>query len=161
MSDPRSRPDLPDSADPSAREETHQLGDLQLAIMRVLWARGEATVAEVHEALQDERARALTTIATMLTKMEKKGVCRHRSEGRLFVYAPLVSEREVRRSMVSALTERLFSGDVSALVSHLIAEEAIDPDELAALRELISEREGEEQERSARTPRGRRHGRAK
>lgn len=151
MSETRSRPTDPHPADPNGREETHHLGDLQLAIMRVLWNRGEATVAEVHEALQDERARALTTIATMLTKMEKKGVCQHRSVGRQFVYEPIVSEREVRRSMVSALTERLFSGDVTALVSHLIAEETIDPDELAALREMISEREGEEQVRGRRT----------
>lgn len=158
---PQRRPDLSDPAGLSAREETTQLGDLQLAIMRVLWNRGEATVAEVHEALQDERARALTTIATMLTKMERKGVCRHRNVGRQFVYEPLVSEREVRRSMVSALTERLFSGDVTALVSHLISEEEIEPGELAALREMISEREGEEKGRASRSTRGRRGGRAK
>lgn len=121
--------------------ETHQLGNLQLAIMRVLWARGEATVAEVHDALRGERERALTTIATMLTKMERKGVVRHRSEGRQFVYLPTVSERDVRRSMVADLTERLFEGDVTALVSHLIAEQEIDPLELAELRRLIAERE--------------------
>ena len=63
-----------------------QLGDLQLAIMRELWRAGEATVATVHAALQDERGLALTTIATMLSKMEKKGVVEHRSEGRQYVY---------------------------------------------------------------------------
>ena len=63
-------------------ETSHHLGDLQLAIMRVLWNHDEATVAEVHEALEPERGLALTTIATMLTKMEKKGVVEHRAEGR-------------------------------------------------------------------------------
>lgn len=123
--------------------ENQKLGDLQLAILRVLWTQGEATVAEVHEALRSERDRALTTIATMLTKMEKKGVVGHRSAGRQFVYAATVSEREVRRSMVADLTERLFAGDVTALVSHLLSEQEIDPGELAALRRLIAEREGE------------------
>jgi len=47
-------------------EASTHLGDLQLAIMRVLWARGEATVADVHETLEPERGLALTTIATML-----------------------------------------------------------------------------------------------
>ena len=122
-------------------KDTHQLGDLQLAIMQVLWTQGKATVAEVHEALRGGRERALTTIATMLTKMERKGVVRHRVEGRQFVYSPTVSEEEVRRSMVSDLTERLFAGDATALVSHLIAEQEIDADELASLRKLISERE--------------------
>lgn len=118
--------------------QTHTLGDLQLAIMRVLWGRREASAAEVHAALEAERGLAPTTIATMLTKLEKKGVVDHRTEGRRFVYRPLVSEREVKRSMVGELTERLFRGDAAALVSHLIAEHEIDPAELAELAELKS-----------------------
>ena len=119
-------------------EASHQLGDLQLAIMRVLWNHGESTVAEVHEALEDERGLALTTIATMLMKMEKKGVVRHRADGRRFIYGPLVSEDQVRRTMVAGLTAQLFGGDVTALVSHLLAEHEIDPQELAELRERIA-----------------------
>ncbi len=111
--------------------------------MRVLWEREEATVAEVHAALESgDKPRALTTIATMLTKMEKKGVCGHRVEGRQFVYHPTISEEEVTRGMVADLTERLFDGDVTALVSHLITEQEIDRGELDRLRSLIRRREG-------------------
>jgi predicted transcriptional regulator len=119
-------------------EASHQLGDLQLAIMRVLWNRGDSTVAEVHEALADERGLALTTIATMLMKMEKKGVVSHRADGRRFIYGPRVSEDQVRRSMVAGLTAQLFGGDVTALVSHLLAEHEIEAGELADLRERIA-----------------------
>jgi predicted transcriptional regulator len=119
-------------------ETSHHLGDLQLAIMRVLWSRSEATVADVHEALEPERGLALTTIATMLTKMEKKGVVEHRAEGRRFIFRPLVSESQVRRSMVADLTSQLFRGDVTALVNHLLSEHEIDARELTQLRELIS-----------------------
>lgn len=117
----------------------HHLGELQYEIMRVLWDRGEATVAEVREALAERHERALTTVATMLTKMERKGVVGHRAEGRQFVYAPLVSEHQVRRTMVRDLTRRLFAGDTSALVSHLLAERAFEPDELERLRARIEE----------------------
>ena len=122
----------------------HHLGDLQLAIMRILWGRGEATVAEVHETLEPERGLALTTIATMLTKMEKKGVVDHRAEGRRFIFRPLVSEEQVRRSMVADLTSQLFRGDVTALVNHLLSEHEIDARELAQLRRLIAARGREE-----------------
>lgn len=127
-------------------ERSHSLGDLQHAIMRVLWDEKEATVARVHEALQDDKERALTTIATMLTKMEKKGVVTHRSEGRQFVYRATVSEAEVTRSMVADLTQRLFAGDVGALVGHLLTEQEIDGDELERLRELIATQEEQEEE---------------
>src|SRR5262245_24447578 len=118
---------------------SHHLGDLQYAIMRVLWDEGEASVARVWEALPGRPRRALTTIATMLSKMEKKGVVAHRAEGRQFVYRPRISETEVHRTMVADLTERLFQGDVTALVSHLLTEQEIDRKEIARLQVLIEE----------------------
>jgi predicted transcriptional regulator len=128
-------------------ETSHHLGDLQLAIMRVLWSRNEATVADVHEALEPERGLALTTIATMLAKMEKKGVVEHRAEGRRFIYRPTVSEGQVRRSMVAGLTTQLFRGDVTALVNHLLSEHDVDAGELAQLRALISAHEPNKEDR--------------
>ena len=125
---------------------SHRLGELQLAIMRVLWREGEATVAAVHNALKDQGDRALTTIATMLKKMEAKGVVTHRTEGRQFVFRPTVTEDAVKRTMVRDLTSSLFAGDVAALVTHLIDEERIDADELAELRAKIAERESQEDE---------------
>ena len=119
---------------------TH-LGELQYAIMRVLWDMREASVAQVCEHLPRKHRRALTTIATMLTKMEKKGVVAHRSEGRQFIYLPRVLEAEVHRTMVADLTDRLFQGDVTALVSHLLSEQEIDPRELPRLRALIAKRQ--------------------
>ena len=121
------------------------LGDLQHAIMSVLWARGEATTAEVHAALQAARGLALTTIATMLRKMEEKGVVAHRAEGRQFVYRPTVTETEVRRSMVGELVERLFGGDPKALVAHVVSEHEIDARELGDLRRRVGG--GEEEPR--------------
>jgi predicted transcriptional regulator len=123
--------------------DKHRLGDLQIAIMREIWRSGEASVADVHAALEEERGLAPTTIATMLKKMEAKGVVTHRTEGRKFIYGPTVSEADVRRTMVGDLTERLFRGEVTALVSHLLAEHEIDPDEMERLEALLAEsREG-------------------
>ena len=119
---------------------SHQLADLQYAIMRVLWNEGEASVARVQEALGPDRARALTTIATMLAKMEKKGVVAHRTVGRQFLFRAKISEADVRRSMVGELTRRLFRGDAAALVSHLLAEEEIDRGELDRIKALIAEK---------------------
>ena len=119
----------------------HTLGELQHAIMQVLWARDEATVAKVHEALFDERGLAPTTIATMLRKMEDKGVVAHRVEDRHFVYQPTVTEDDVRSTMVRELLDRLFAGDPAALVSHLVVDREIDDDEIERLRMLLEDAE--------------------
>ena len=117
----------------------HNLGDLQHAIMSILWERAEATVADVHDALHD-RGLAFTTIATMLRKMERKGVVAHRAEGRQFVYRATVTKKQVRRSMVAELVGRLFDGDAGALVAHLVAEHEIDAQELGQLRKRLAGR---------------------
>lgn len=116
-----------------------QLSDLQLALMRILWDRGEATAAEVHEALHD-RALAPTTVATLLTRLEKRGLVSHSARGRSFVYRADVSEHEVRRSMLAKLTEFFFAGDPAALVSHLTGGARLDAQQLQEARGLIAAR---------------------
>lgn len=117
---------------------TGHLGKLQLAIMRVLWTHGESTVSDVHRSLEPSHGLAPTTIATMLKKMEGKGVVEHRTEGRRFVYRASVSEDSVTRSMVADLKERLFDGSAAALVSHLLRSHEVDDDELAELRRELA-----------------------
>ena len=120
-----------------------ELSELQLAVIRVLWQKKKAAVSEVQEALQSERDLALTTVATVLTRLEKAGLVAHRASGRHYLYRPLVSEEDVRRSMVSVLAERLFEGDVAALVSHLVNAREIKPGDLARVRQLIEAKERE------------------
>jgi predicted transcriptional regulator len=120
---------------------TKSLSDLQMAIMRVLWQQGETTVAQVHEALHGERGLAMTTIATILSRLEKQGMVAHSASGRQYVYRPLVFEAEVRRSMVADLIDRLFQGSSTALVSHLLQEAEIGPDDLARVRALLAAHE--------------------
>jgi predicted transcriptional regulator len=107
--------------------------------MKEIWSRGEATVAEVHNALQRERGLAMTTIATVLSRLEKRGLVVHRSEKRQYIYRALVSETEVRGEMVQDLTDRLFAGDVAQLVSHLLNDEHVSPGDLERVRALIEE----------------------
>lgn len=119
----------------------HQLSDLQLAFMRVLWDAGEASVADVHAALSKTRDLAPTTVATVLSRLEKKGLVAHRTQGRQYIYRAAVTQQQVRRSMLSRVTEYLFEGDVAAVVSHLLSARNIDADDLAEVKALIAERE--------------------
>jgi BlaI family transcriptional regulator, penicillinase repressor len=119
-----------------------QLAELQLAIMNVLWAKGEATVAEVREALSDTRPLAHTTVGTMLVKMERNGQVRHRADGKVNIYRPAVQQEKVRRSMVSDLASRLFAGDLTEMVSHLL-DRKVSAAELARLKALIRQKEEE------------------
>ena len=123
-----------------AKPKIHRLGDLQLQIMKILWERKEATVTEVHEALGNRARFAYTTIATMLRKMEARGLVGHRTEGRSFVYRPAVAAREVSRGMADHLLDRLFEGNLADMVSHLLTHREVSREELAKLEKLIAEK---------------------
>lgn len=123
-----------------ANVRLHRLGDLQLRIMQVLWERGEASVAEVHDALAVRPRLAYTTIATMLRKMETRGLAAHRTDGRTFIYRAAVAEERVGRNMAEHLLDRLFQGSLATMMSHLLTAREVSADELAELERLIAER---------------------
>lgn len=112
------------------------LSDLQLDLMRVLWRSGELSVAEVTEALAD-RDLAHTTVATLLTRLEKRGVVESRRDGRVLAYRASVSEAQVRRNMVSSLIAQVFRGDPRALLAHLVSEREVAPGDLEQVRALL------------------------
>ena len=117
--------------------ERHELTELQLAILRLLWDRGEATVAEIWEALYEERRLAQTTIATLVSRLQRRGIVARRTRDRQFVYRATITEADVQHSMVNELTERLFAGDPAALVSHLISASDMSPGDLARVKRMI------------------------
>jgi predicted transcriptional regulator len=118
-----------------------KLSGRQLAIMRVLWDRGEATVAEVQAALDLERPLAYSTVATVMARMERRGLIAHREEGRVFHFRPAVDEGGIGGSMVGELVERIFGGSPAELVSHLLDSGQVDAGELDRIKRLVRQHE--------------------
>lgn len=121
--------------------EPIELTELQITILRLLWSKGEASVTEIWEALHADRGLAQTTVATLVTRLERRGVVARRADQRQYLYRAVVTEAEVQRSMVEELTDRLFEGDVTALVNHLLTSQDIAPGDLARLRTMIDNAE--------------------
>jgi BlaI family transcriptional regulator, penicillinase repressor len=116
-----------------------QLSDVQLAVMRVLWETGRATTAEVHEKMGKPRSLAYTTVATLLSRLEKRRLVTSRKEARERVFEPAVTESEVTHHMVSDLVTKLFRGDASALVSHLVRDSEFDESDLETVRRMLAQ----------------------
>jgi predicted transcriptional regulator len=121
------------------KSSSHRLGDLQLRILQSLWVRPDSSVAEVHAELKPERDLAYTTVATMLRKMEARGLVLHREEGRSFLYRAKVAAAEVSRSVGQHLIERLSAGSLTEAVSHLLTSREVSREELDQLEKLIKE----------------------
>ncbi len=118
-----------------------QLSELQLAVLRVLWDCGELPVSEVHARLARDRDLAPTTVATLLNRLEKRGLLSRRRAGRQFLYASVVAEEEAKRTMLGEVTDRLFGGDVTELLAQLLDAREVQAGDLARIRELIDAKE--------------------
>lgn len=114
-----------------------QITELQLDVLRALWARGRATSAEVTEDLRRARDLAPTTVSTLLKRLEKRGLVRHERDGRRHVYEPRVTEAEVKSAVIETLTNGVFGGDVGALVGHLLSGRDMSAGDLARVREIL------------------------
>lgn len=125
-----------DDTDSNLADPGVALSDLQLDVMRVLW-RGEASVADVAAALDASRGLAHTTVATVLTRLARRGVVEAQRDGRQLLYRACVSEPQVRRSMVGGLIQSLFRGDPKALLAHLVNENEVESGDLARVQTLL------------------------
>ena len=115
----------------------------QVEILRVLWKRSEATVIDIQQALRPERPLAATTIATLLSRLEKRGLVAYRTEGRQYVYRALLQEQDAQQHALVEVTRGLFAGDVATMVSQLLSSHELRPGDLARVRALIDAKEQE------------------
>jgi len=113
-----------------------KLSDQQYQIVQALWALGEGSARDVQQHLSG-LGLAHTTIGTILTRLEKRGVLSSSPRGRERVFKTLISEGDVKRSMVSSLVSTLFKGDSKALLAHLVKEGDIAENELGEIEALL------------------------
>lgn len=106
-------------------------------IMDVIYARGEATAAEVLSALPDPPSK--TAVRTILRILEDKGHLKHKQQGLRYVYQPSRRRGPAGRSALQRVLHTFFDGSLEKAVAAHLGDSAADlsDDELARLAELI------------------------
>jgi len=118
--------------------------DSELDVLKVLWDRGQATVREVLETLRDAgRQWSYATVATLLDRLETKGVVTSDRSELAFVYKPVISTQEVRQKRVTNLVDKLYQGEPGLLVLHLLKSHPLDPRQAKEVRAVLEEMTGE------------------
>jgi predicted transcriptional regulator len=115
------------------------LTQAELRLMRILWDRGESTVADMVAATADEGPLAYTSVLTTIRVLENKGYVTHRQDGRAFLYTSSIGEQEASRSEVRHLLQRFFGNSRERLLLSLLGDQEISPEELKRLKEAIAE----------------------
>jgi predicted transcriptional regulator len=114
------------------------LTQAELRLMKVLWDRGESTVADMVAATSAEAPLAYTSVLTTIRILETKGYVCHRQESRAFLYSACVGELEASRSEVRHVLQRFFGNSREQLLLSLLGEDELRPEELKRLRDAIA-----------------------
>ena len=113
----------------------------ELSIMKVVWAKEQATVRDVYEALQASRPVAYTTVMTMMRILQEKGFLTKVAEDKAHVYAPTKPRQQVLGSMVRDFVDRVFDGASEGLLLHLAKDNTLTAKQKKLLNELIDGKE--------------------
>ena len=124
-----------------ARKKSTTLTDGELALMRVLWDKGRASLGEVVDALVHDTTPAYNSVLTRLRILEQKGYAGHEKAGRAFAYFPQIDQDEVRQHAVRRLISQLFDDSPSELALNLLEESQVDPAEIRRLRALLEQKQ--------------------
>jgi predicted transcriptional regulator len=114
---------------------SEQLSRRERQIMDVIYARGQATAAEVAAALPDPPS--YSAVRALLRILEQKGHLRHQEEGPRYVFLPTVSRDRARRSALRNLVRTFFDGSPAQAAAALIDQAELTDDDMARLAELI------------------------
>ena len=113
--------------------------DAELAILRLLWTQGPATVRQIHEALTRERELGYTTVLKTMQVMLDKGLLSRDDSERSHVYQAAVSEGDTKGQLVSDLMAKAFSGSAQQLLMHALRAGHASEDDLDAIQRLLED----------------------
>jgi predicted transcriptional regulator len=117
-----------------------ELTAVELEMMNVIWRIGPCSVAQVQEQLRPQRELAYTSVSTIVRILEQKGYVTSEKEGRGHLYAASVSKESYQALSLKRIVRNVFDGAPSLLVQRLLASEALAPEELAQIRNLLREK---------------------
>jgi predicted transcriptional regulator len=94
---------------------------LEIQVLRVLWQHGPSKVSTVHEVMDENKARAYTTVLSVLQNLEKKELVHRVKEGRAHVYEASYSADDILGEMFSELVISSFGGEWYDAMLQMIA----------------------------------------
>ena len=115
-------------------------------VMEALWKRPSTLMELVRQLGQEPPGWAKSTTATMIRRMEEKGLIRHEAGGKARVYHPALSRDETALAETRTLPDKAFDGSVGLLVNALIQHKSLSKTDLDGLYAILRQAEEGEEE---------------
>src|SRR5438034_9946987 len=122
------------------RRPADDVTDTQLAMLQVLWDRGEATRRDVTDVLYPEGGQAhYATVQKLLERLENRGFVRHTRRDGVLVYTATVGRDDLISRRLRDVADKLCGRAVAPLVMNLVRSKPLAAAELRELTEFLKE----------------------
>jgi len=121
-----------------------KITDTEWEVMKVVWAAHPATAAEIIERLSaQDPSWHPKTVRTLLARLVQKKALGYESQGRSYVYEPLVHENECVAAASESFVARVFGGSLRPLLAHFVEHQKLTGADLRELEKLLEQKGGE------------------
>ena len=125
-----------------ARKKSIRPTDGELSILSILWRRGPCTVGDVQQELGKVKPTGYTTALKLMQIMHEKGLLERDESRRPHIYRPQAPVERTQSQLLKDFVERVFAGSTQQLVLQALGAKNASPEELAEIRALLDEIEG-------------------
>ena len=124
------------------RPSSAQPTEVELQILRILWELGPSPVRDIHQRLNEAKGTNYSTTVKMLSVMLQKGLVKRDEDAQPHVYRPTLTREKAGKRLVNELIEKVYEGSAMSLVLQALASGTATRQELAEIRRLLDEMEG-------------------
>ncbi len=123
-----------------------QISEAEFEVMKIIWKYAPINTNEITERLTKTTTWSPKTIQTLIKRLVTKGAVSYEKQSRVFVYTPLVEEKEYISQESRSFLERYYDGNITAMLSAYIENDKLSQAEIASLRSLLSKENRKERD---------------
>ena len=122
-----------------------QISEAEFKVMKVIWKYAPISTNEITDRLTKSTSWSPKTIQTLIKRMVTKKVLSYKKQGRVFVYTPLVNEKDYVSQESKSFLQRFYDGNIATMLAAYIENERLSKSEIDSLRSLLSAKDTQEE----------------
>lgn len=111
----------------------------ELEILQILWEKGDCTVRDVHEILEQSKDAGYTTTLKLMQIMHEKGLVSRDTSTKSHIYRALVNQQKTQEQLVNKMINNVFNGSASRLVMQALGNHSASKEEIDSIKEYLEQ----------------------
>lgn len=118
-----------------------QISEAEFEIMKVIWDNSPINTKEIVDIVTKSSNWNMRTIHTLIARLEKKGAIKHKKDGRIYIFFPVVKKEDYIKSESKSFINKFYNGAVNKMVMNFIENDMLSLEDIQELKNILNEKE--------------------